>query len=286
MVFVMESAIERLQSIAGDAWNQAYQKIVDILPETALAVAIIGIGLLISTAVYYIAVRIMAFFAIDKLAGKTPLQQLLRNVGIHKNISNIVALLLFWLGVLITLIFASDVLQLEQISNALAVVTRFIPQIIAALLIVIFGMLLAKFLQVFMEQTLMRVQERLAIITGRVVYIAVIIFVFHLVIGQLGFDLSFVTTNAVIVLCAIILVVSIGAIVAARTLLENALACYQLRQELAVGDKISIGEITGTIKRFTLTDAVVETQEGDKVIPALIFFQQTYSLKRANGERR
>ena len=281
----MESAIERLQSIAGDAWNQAYQKTIDILPEAALAIVIIGIGLLISTGIYYLAVRIMAFFAIDKLAGKTPLQQLLRNVGIHKNISNIVALLLFWLGVLITLVFAADVLKLEQVSSALTVVTRFIPQVIAALLIVIFGMLLAKFLQVFIEQTLMRVQERFAVITGRIVYVVVLIFVIHLVIEQLGFNLSFVTTNVVIVLCALLFVVSIGAIIAARTLLENALACYQLRQELRVGNKIAVGAISGTVRRFTLTGVVVETHEGDSVLPALTFFQQTYSLKRSHGER-
>lgn len=280
MVSGMESAFQRLQSIAGEAWLQAYSKSIDILPEVVLAIVIIGVGLIISTGIYYLAVRIMAFFAIDKLAGKTPLQQFMRNVGIHRNISNIVALLFFWLGVLITLIFAADVLELEQVSNALGVVTRFIPQVIAALLMVIFGMLLAKFLQVFVEQALAKVQERMAIILGRIVYIAVLLFVLNVVVEQLGFDLSFITTNVVIVLCAIFIVFSIGAIVAARTLLENIFSCYQLRQEVRIGDRVSVAGKSGRVRRFTLTGVVLESEGGDAILPALVFFQQTYSLTR------
>jgi hypothetical protein len=99
----MESIFARLQTMLAEAWSQTLEKTLEIFPEAVLAVVIIGIGLLISVGVYFLAVRLMEFFAIDKLAGKTPLQQFLHNVGIHRSVSQIVALLLFWLGVLITL---------------------------------------------------------------------------------------------------------------------------------------------------------------------------------------
>ena len=280
----MENIIDRLQGMASSAGSQAYDKIVDILPEAALAILIIGVGLLISSALYFITIRILAFFAIDKLAGKTPLQRMLRNVGIMKNVSDILALLVFWLGILITLIFAADTLQLEQVSNTIAVVTRFIPQIIAALLIIIFGMLLAKFLQVFVEQTVGKAKIKYASTIGKSVYIIVLILVLHLVIQQLGFDLSFITTNVIIVFCTLLFIIAVGAAIGARTLLENAFACYQLKQTIKVGDRVSIEEVSGHVKAFTWTSVVVESNESETVLPALDFFTHTYSLKRKHGD--
>jgi len=274
----MESIFARLQTMLAEAWSQTLEKTLEIFPEAVLAVVIIGIGLLISVGVYFLAVRLMEFFAIDKLAGKTPLQQFLHNVGIHRSVSQIVALLLFWLGVLITLIFAADTLNLEQVSSALAVVTRFIPQVIAALLMIVFGMLLARFLQVFVEQTLLKVQERLAVIAGRVVYIVVLLFVLQLVVEHLGINLSFLTTNVMIAISAVIIVFAVSVVIAARPILENAIAVYQLRQELHSGQYVHIADISGTVQRFTVTSVVLRSGEETIVLPARRFFTDTYSL--------
>lgn len=274
----MESILSRLQAMLAEAWSQTLEKTLEIFPEAVLAVVIIGVGLLISVGVYFLAVRLMEFFAIDKLAGKTPLQQFLHNVGIHKSVSQIVALLLFWLGVLITLIFAADTLNLEQVSSALGVVTRFIPQVIAALLMIVFGMLLARFLQVFVEQTLLKVQERLAVVAGRVVYIVVLLFVLQLVVEHLGINLAFLTTNVMIAISAVAIVVAVSAVIAARPILENAIAVYQLRQELQEGQHVSIAGISGTVQRFTVTSVVLRNGEHIIVLPARQFFTDTYSL--------
>jgi len=281
----MENVFSQLKGMLGSAASQAYGKIGDILPEAVIAIVIIGIGLLISAALYFLAIRIMGFFALDKLAGKTPLQKILHNVGIHKNISHILALLIFWLGVLITLIFAADVLKLGQVSGALAIVTRFIPQIIAALLIVVFGMLLAKFLQVFVEQTLGRANAKFAVIAGKIVYIGVLLLVLHLVFVQLGFDLSILTTNVLVAIVAFLILLGIGFIVSCKTLLENMCACYQIKQHLKVGDTVTIEGIQGTVSAFKLTSVVLESNGGQVVLPALKFFTSTYALTQPHGER-
>ena len=280
----MENIITRLKEIVSSAGSQAYEKVVENLPQAGLAVLIIGIGLLVSAALYFLTLRILAFFAIDKLAGKTPLQRMLRSVGIMKSVSDILALLVFWLGVLITIIYAADILKLEKVSNTIAVVTGFIPQIIAALLIIIFGMLLAKFLQVFVQQTLGKAHVRFAAIVGQFVYIVVLVFVIYLVVMQLGFDLSFLTTNVIIVFSTLLFIVAVGAAIASRTLLENTFACYQLRQSVSKGDTVSIEDHSGDVKEFTWTSVVLKSGSEEIVIPALDFFTHTYSLKRKHGD--
>ena len=281
----MENVFSQLKGMLGSAASQTYEKIGNILPEAVIAVVIIGVGLLISAGLYFLAIRIMEFFALDKLAGKTPLQKMLHNVGIHKNISHILALLIFWLGVLVTLIFAADVLNLEQVSNALAIVTRFIPQIIAALLIVVFGMLLAKFLQVFVEQTLGRAHVNFSIIAGKVVYIAVLLLVLHLVFVQLGFDLSIITTNVLLAFVAFLVLLGIAFIISCKTLLENMCACYQLRQHVHVGDTLMIEGSAGMVQAFTLTSVILGSNGQRIVLPALKFFTSTYTITQHHGEQ-
>jgi small-conductance mechanosensitive channel len=281
----MSTAFERIRQMLTDAGQQASTKIIDILPQAAVAVLIVGIGLLVSAALYFLAMRIMEFFAIDKLAGKTPLQRFLRDAGIHKNVSHILGLLVFWLGVLVTLILAADALQLEQVSSALAVVTRFIPQLIAALLIVIFGMLLAKFLQVFVEQTLVKAHLQFAAVVGKVVYVCVLLFVLHLVIEQLGFQLSFITTNMMLAISAIVVVCGIGFVLSCKTLLENAAACYQLRQHLKVGDRVAVSGAQGAVAAFTLTSVVLQTSAGKTILPALAFYTSSYTIENQHEQR-
>jgi small-conductance mechanosensitive channel len=280
----MDTILQRIQQMLTDAGQQASSKAIEILPQATVAILIIGVGFLLSAGLYFLAIRLMEFFAIDKLAGKTPLQRFLHDSGIHRNVSHILALLIFWLGVLVTLIFAADALQLEQVSNALAVVTRFIPQLIAALLIVIFGMLLAKFLQVFVEQTLIKAQLHFAAAVGKVVYVLVLLFVLHLVIDQLGLRLSFVTLNVMIGVSAALVVFGLGFIVACRTLLENAAACYQLKQHLTIGQRVNVNGVRGAITGFTLTSVVVESENGSVVFPALVFYTTSYTVENGHAK--
>ncbi|MBU0458108.1 hypothetical protein KKF03_01515, partial [Patescibacteria group bacterium] len=224
-------------------------------------------------------VKVLAFFAVDKLVAKTPLDRMLKGIGITKSASGILGLLIFWLTILLTLIFASEVVHLTQVSNALAVVTGYIPQVIAAFLIIVFGMLLAKFLQTVVVQSLSKTGIGYERSIGRSVQIVVLVFVFLAAIEQLGLNLSFVTTNVLIVVAAILLIVGLSIVLGARTVIENALLCQNIKHQIKVGQKISIGDVSGKVKEFTLAGVVIEMERGDAVVPATMFFKSTYTIK-------
>lgn len=276
----MENLVRRVQMLLAEAGSNAYERLVNILPEAVLAIAIVLVGWLIASLLYFFCVRILKFFAVDKLAGKTPLDRMLKNMGIQKGISEILALLVFWMAVLVTLIFASEILNLHQVSMALTAVTRYIPQVIGALLIVIFGMLLAKFLQMLAVQTVAKMELGYEKSVGKGVNILVLIFVFLAASEQLGFDLSFITTNVLIVLSAVLIVVGLGIILGSRTLLEGAVASKQLQHQLKEGDEIEIDGHKGVLKEFTNTGVILSNGNNEIVLPATLFYTQTYTLNR------
>jgi len=229
--------------------------------------------------IHHAVLWVLGFFAIDKLSAKTPLTGMLKSIGIHKSISDILGWLVFWLIILLTLIVASDTLHLQQVSDGLAVITNYIPQVIAALLMIIFGMLLARFLQMLTFQTLSRMDITYKKFAGKTVQMVVLVFVFVAAIDQLGFNLHYILNGIVTIVSVGLLMLGLGAAFGARTVIDNATACQQLKRQLAIGDEISINDVTGTVKEFTLTNIVLDTNDGTKILPASHLLTHTYSKR-------
>ncbi|MCA9370665.1 MAG: mechanosensitive ion channel family protein [Candidatus Peregrinibacteria bacterium] len=274
----MNAVFDRFQLILSESLVSAGERIWTLLPEILFAIVVIFAGWLIAVIVHHIVLWVLNFFAIDKLAAKTPLQSMLKSIGIHKSVSDILGWLIFWMLILLTLIVAADTLHLEQVSSGLSVVTNYIPQVIASLLIIIFGMLLAKFLQMLATQTLNKMDIGYKKFVGKAVQLVVLIFVFVAAVDQLGFNLSYILNGILTVASVALLMLGLGAAFGARTVLDNAIACQQLKRQLPVGSHIEIGSDNGEVVEYTLTNVVLKTASGTKVLPAVHFLTHTYSV--------
>ncbi|MDP7069327.1 MAG: hypothetical protein QF815_02265, partial [Candidatus Peribacteraceae bacterium] len=228
----MNVIFQRFQLMLSDSVVSAYDTVWGILPEILFAILVIFVGWIAAVLVHHIVLWILGFFAVDKLAAKTPLQGMLKSIGIHKSISDILGWLVFWLMILLTLIVASDTLHLQQVSEGLAVITNYIPQVIAALLMIVFGMLLAKFLQMITLQTLNRMDIGYKKFVGKAVQLVVLVFVFVAAIDQLGFNLHYILNGIVTIVSVGLLMLGLGAAFGARTVIDNATSCQQLKRQL------------------------------------------------------
>ena len=274
----MNSIVERFQLMLSDTVTSATDKVWSLLPEILFAIVVVFVGWLAAVIIHHIVLWVLNFFAVDKLAAKTPLHALLRGVGIQKKVSEILGLLVFWLVLLLTLVIAADTLHLEQVSEGLAVVTGYIPQIIAAILIIVFGMLLAKFLQMLATQTLSKMDIAYTAFVGKAVQLAVLLFVFIAAVDQLGIDLKYFLNGLVTLVSVFLLMLGLGAAIGARTVLDNAIACQQVKRQLPVGTNVTINEMTGTVKEFTLTNVVLDVNGTATTLPATHFLTHTYTL--------
>ncbi|MEQ1849234.1 MAG: mechanosensitive ion channel domain-containing protein [Candidatus Peribacteraceae bacterium] len=273
----MDALFSRLTGLMSDAWAEAHHRFIDIVPEALLAIFVVLIGWLVATILQILVLRVLRFFAIDKLAGKTPLERLLKDIGVKRGLTDILGLLVFWLAILITLTVASDIVKLTQVSRALTIVTGYIPQAIAALLIIVFGMLLARFLQVLTIQALKRAEIVGDRVAGKAVYIIVFIFVGFAAMEQLGIRLDFVTTNAIILISSTIVLLGIALIVGARSLIEGWLLTQYLTHELHTGDHVTIDDVSGEVVRISHVAVVLKTSKGEQLIPSKSFVEKGYS---------
>ena len=94
---------------------------------------------------------------------------------------------------------------------------------------------------------------------------------FSVAAGQVGID-----TTLLVALVAILFGVLFGAIAlafsfGATTTIANLLAAQSIAQTYSAGDSIRIGDIEGKILRITRTSLVLETREGQTLVPAKRF---------------
>jgi len=108
-------------------------------------------------------------------------------------------------------------------------------------------------------------------ILGRLGQILVLLVVFSVAAGQVGID-----TTLLVALVAILFGVMFGAValafsLGAKTMIANLLAAQSIAQIYSAGDNIRIGDFEGKVLRITRTSLVLETREGQTLVPARRF---------------
>jgi hypothetical protein len=113
------------------------------LPNVIFAILILLVGWLIAVSVAKLVRRVLDGLGLDELWDNLGFDDLFRQIGFNLKIQNVVASLVKWFLMLVFLITAADVLNLPQISGFIEQVAAYIPNVIAAAVIIFIGIVAA-----------------------------------------------------------------------------------------------------------------------------------------------
>jgi hypothetical protein len=221
-------------------------------------------------------------YATEKITEKTVVrlaQTRLLDTRVHQPSSysaapNVASRIVFWVVLLFFVLAATEVLELQLISGFLTDVTAYVPRLIAGLLILFIGLWLAEVTRAILRRTSTKIGIEQGEVLGRLGQVLVLLVVFSVAAGQIGID-----NTLLVALVAILFGVMFGAIalafsLGAKTTVANLLAAQSIAQVYSPGDIIRIGEIEGKLIRITRTGLLLETHEGQTLIPARRFSEQ------------
>jgi len=117
------------------------------LPTLLGALVIFLVGWLIATAIQSIVVNILRAVGLDKLADQIQLTTVLAKGGIKQKLSELIGVIVYWLVMLAVVMVVFNALQLTVAAQLLQSVVTFLPNVIAAIFILIVGMFAAAFLE-------------------------------------------------------------------------------------------------------------------------------------------
>jgi hypothetical protein len=112
-----------------------------------LVIVILLIGWLLSKAIRFVVSKALKTAKINELSRRIELDRLLSKGGITYTLSDLIGAICYWLGLLITFMVAVNSIGLTVAADLLNKVVLYIPNVIAALFILILGMFVSTLLK-------------------------------------------------------------------------------------------------------------------------------------------
>lgn len=260
----------------------AYQ-ILEYLPQVLGAVVLLLVGLGVARVLRY-TTRKIAERTVARLARTRPMDTRVQQPRSYSAAPAIAGRIVYWVVLLFFVLAASELLDLELLSSLLGGITAYIPRLIAGLLILFIGLWLAELTRAVLRRSGARMGMERSDILGRLGQVLVLLVVFAIAAGQVGIDNTLLTALVAILFAVMFGAVALAFSLGARTLVANLLAAQSIARTYSVGDVIRIEAIEGRILRITSTSLILETPDGQTLVPAKRFSEiESVQLSRPDA---
>ena len=174
------------QATVMDPVNAIVLKMAQFVPNLLGALVILFAGWLIAKVLQNSAVRLLQVFRFDQASEKAGIADLLRKGDIHLTPKQLIGNLIYWLVMLVVFVTAVNALGLTTTSELLNQILLYVPNVIAAVFVMVLGMLLASFLTTVITTAMKGAGVEHAALVGAGVRTAVITFSILVALEQLG----------------------------------------------------------------------------------------------------
>ena len=175
-----------------------------------LVVIILLIGWVISKVVRTVVVRVLRLLKLDELSDRIELDMLLEKGGIKYSFSELIGTVVNWLAILITFMVAVNAIGLTIAAELLNRIVLYVPNIVAAMFILILGMFVATLLKNIVKTVATNAGMSAEKFLSRLVEVFVMIFAISIAMEQLNIGAKTIQLTLGIVLGAFGLAVALA----------------------------------------------------------------------------
>ncbi|MFA6358069.1 MAG: hypothetical protein WCY09_05320 [Candidatus Omnitrophota bacterium] len=168
-----------------------------------LVIVILIIGWLLSRAVKVIVSKSLKLIKIDEISKRIELDKLLGKGGITYSLADLIAVICYWLGLLVTFMVAVNAVGLTVAADLLNQVVLYIPNVVAALFILILGMFASTILKNIVQTAANNAGLNQGKVLAQVVETIVIVFAIFVGLEQLKIGISITELTLGIILGSI-----------------------------------------------------------------------------------
>lgn len=182
----------------GDAFiislQNAWFKIASFLPQLIGALVILALGLAIASVLGNLARRFAVYARVDSFLERSDVTQQLSSMGVSFSFSAVLGWIVKWFFIIVTLITVVDILEIRQVTVFLDDVLAYLPNVIAAVIILAIGLVVGTFVATIIDRivTASRLPSALRDMLAPVAQWAIIVFAVLAALVQLGIAASLI----------------------------------------------------------------------------------------------
>jgi len=169
-----------------DSLRRQAERVWQILPDIALALVLLAAGWVIARLARKGAIRLMRLLHVDAVAERAGLEDYLVQGGIRYTTVTLIAGTIYWLILLGVFIALLDALGLRAAGDLFARVAQFVPNVLLAVGILVFGSLLSRVIGGVVTSYLSNVGSATAEPVGALARYAMLVFVLFMAAEQVA----------------------------------------------------------------------------------------------------
>ena len=166
--------------------RESLHQIGAFLPRLLLAVVILVLGWLIAKAVRFAIVKGLRAINFNVVTDKAGVDQFLKQGGANIDTVRVLGSLAYWLVILAALMVASNSLDLAYVTDLIGRIVLFLPKVMFAVVILVFGAYFARFVGSALTKYLHENRIGEAGLIGRLALYAIMVFVIMIALDQMG----------------------------------------------------------------------------------------------------
>lgn len=255
------SAVEASKTALMDSFREAFNQVVLLAPKVLAMVVVLVLGYLIARFVARAITVLSQKIGLEVAAERSGLADSMQHMGIKRNVSAIVGTIVFWLLMCVFIMAAVNILGLQDVSAAMYSVVSYIPKLLVATLVVVIGLLVASFLRGVVATSADRVGLTYAEHLANGFYYVLVLVTFHAALTHLGMNLELLENMILIAFGALAIGFALAFGLGGRDVIGGILAGYYVRQRLQTGDRVTVGNLEGTVREVGPVATVIETEE-------------------------
>jgi hypothetical protein len=166
--------------------RESMHQIGAFLPRLLLAIVILIIGWLVAKAVRFAIVKALRTINFNVVTEKAGIDHFLKEGGANIDTIRVLGSLSYWLVILAALMIASNSLDLAYVTDLICRIVLFVPKVMVAVVILVFGVYFARFVGAALTTYLRNIGVGEAGLVGRLALYAIVVFVIMIALDQMG----------------------------------------------------------------------------------------------------
>ena len=195
--------MEELRLVLLEPAKIILSQISQFLMTVLLVLIILIIGWIISGVIKSLVTKSLKTIKLDGLAERIELDTLLTKGGMTYTVSELIGVIFYWIGILVTFVVAMNAIGLPVAAELLNKVILYVPNIIVAIFILILGMFLATMLKNIVQTAAANTGVSQSPLLAKIVETVVIVFVVMIALDQLGINTKVIEDNLKIIIAAL-----------------------------------------------------------------------------------
>jgi small-conductance mechanosensitive channel len=264
-----------------DAFASLGNSVLAALPKVAIGILLVVLGLVVAKLVEVVLRTMLVRVRFDKLVEKAGLDKALLRIGLRQQLNLFLPKLAYFLVLFVLAKTASDALGLVAVSDAIGAFFAYLPNIVAALLLLILGTTVSQFAGQMVTQAAESSGIDSAATLGKLVSALIVFIVAMMAIGQLKIDTEMVRIVTSFFLGAGALAFGLAFGMGTREIVRNIVTGFYVRKLLVIGKSLEVAGQSGVLTAITATHAILQSDGRDIIIANSNFMEQTSKQDRA-----